>query len=70
MIIERELHRHYSFVRSCKDLVYSNPIHIKGIWSWKDKKKLYDLQEKIEKKRQTLSHRELQFLESIVEKYG
>ena len=70
MIIERELYRHFHFITSCKDLVYSNPIHIKGIWSWKDKKKLYDLQEKIEKKRQTLSHRELQFLESIVEKYG
>jgi|TARA_Y100000289_G_scaffold25471_1_gene24880 hypothetical protein len=69
-LIERELRRHFHFVISAKEILYSNPKHIRGIWSYKDKKKLYDLEQKIQKKRITLSHREFQFLESIVEKYG
>lgn len=70
MIIEKELWRHFSYVRSAEDILYSNPKHIKGIFQYKDKKKLYDLRQKIEKKRMTLSYKEFQFLESIVQKYG
>ena len=69
-LIETELTRHFHFVRSAKEIVYSNPKHIRGIWSYKDKKRLYDLEEKVQKKRLTLSHRDFKFLESIVEKYG
>jgi|TARA_Y100000361_G_C11089438_1_gene305623 hypothetical protein len=70
MIIERELYRHFHFVRSAKEVLYNNPKHIKGLFSYRDKKRLYDLEEKVQKKRQTLSHKDFQFLESIVEKYG
>ncbi len=69
-LIHRELHRHYQYVRSAEELVYSNPKHIRGLFAYKDKKKLYELRKKIEKKRVTLSYREFQFLESIVQKYG
>tara|TARA_B100000963_G_scaffold218091_1_gene190164 strand:- start:3105 stop:3317 length:213 start_codon:yes stop_codon:yes gene_type:complete len=70
MIIERELYRHFHFITSAKEILYSNPKHIRGLFSYRDKKKLYDLEEKVTKKRTTLSHRDFQFLESIVEKYG
>ena len=53
MIIERELYRHFHFVRSAKEVLYSNPKHIKGLFSYRDKKRLYDLEEKVQKKRQT-----------------
>jgi|TARA_A200000159_G_scaffold5984_2_gene5428 hypothetical protein len=69
-IIKRELYRHFHFVRVAEDIVYSNPKHIKGLFAYRDKKRLYDLKEKIQKNQQTLTFREFQFLESIVEKYG
>tara|TARA_A100000164_G_C21772779_1_gene707112 strand:- start:662 stop:871 length:210 start_codon:yes stop_codon:yes gene_type:complete len=69
-MLERELYRHFKFVENTKNILYSNPIHIKGLFSYRDKKKLYDLNNKVEKKRETLSRRDFQFLESIVEKYG
>ena len=69
-MLERELYRHFRFIKSVTKILYSNPIHIKGLFSYRDKKRLYDLEEKVQKKRQTLSHKDFQFLESIVEKYG
>ena len=69
-MLERELYRHFRFVKSVKKILYSNPIHIKGLFAYRDKKKLYDLNNKVEKKSATLSSRDFQFLESIVEKYG
>ena len=69
-LIDNELTRHFHFIRSAKEIVYSNPKHILGVWSYKDKKKLYDLEQKVQKQRLTLSHRDFRFLESIVEKYG
>ena len=69
-MLERELYRRFRFIKSETKILYSNPIHIKGLFAYRDKKKLYDLNNKVEKKRETLSRRDFQFLESIVEKYG
>ena len=69
-LIETELWRHWHFIQSVKEIVYSNPKHIRGIWSYKDKKRLYELEIKVQKNRLTLSYKDFQFLESIVEKYG
>ena len=68
MIIEKELWRHFSYVRS-EEILYSNPKHIKGIFQYKDKKKLYDLKEDREKE-DDLKLQRIPILESIVQKYG
>ena len=69
-ITQRELSRHKMIVNAIEEVLYSNPKHIKGLFAYRDKKRLYDLKEKIQKNQQTLTFREFQFLESIVEKYG
>ena len=45
-MLERELYRHFRFVENTKNILYSNPIHIKGLFAYRDKRKLYDLNNK------------------------
>jgi hypothetical protein len=65
-----ELSRHKRMIKVCTDIVYKNPKHIKGIMAWRDKKRLLTISNKVLKDRVTLSYKDFQFLDSIVQKYG
>jgi len=69
-LIHNELHRHSMMISGVKSILYSNPKHIKGVLSYKDKRKLYDLEQKVRVDNITLSFKDFQFLESIVLKYA
>lgn len=69
-MIRTELRRHSIMINGVKRLVYSNPIHLKGIMSYRDKKRLYELEQKVMEDNTTLSFKDFQFLESIVLKYA
>ena len=69
-LIHNELHRHSMMISGAKSILYSNPKHIKGVLSYKDKRKLYDLEQKVKVDNITLSFKDFQFLESIVLKYA
>lgn len=68
-IIERELIRHICMVSDAKELIYASKYHHKGIQSYKDKKRIYELELKLREKKEILSTNDLQFLQSIHEKY-
>ncbi len=69
-ITQRELSRHKMIVNAIEEVLYSNPKHIKGLFAYRDKKRLYNLKQKVHEGRKTISFREFQFLDSIVKKYG
>ena len=56
MIIEKELWRHFSYVRSAEEILYSNPKHIKGIFQYKDKKKYIGIVFNLDKHTQSGTH--------------
>ena len=69
-IVKRELIRHTLILSEVIEIVYSNPIHIKGITAYKDKPKLWELTQRVRKKRQLLRRKDLQFLQRLVNKYS
>lgn len=69
-IIRRELARHMLLVNRVKDVVYSNPDHLRGIGPYQDKKKLYEMEHRISDRRQLLRRKDLQFLEKTFIKYS
>jgi len=69
-IIKRELARHMLLVNRASDVVYSNPIHLKGIGPYRDKKRLYDMGKRISERKQLLRRRDLQILERLFLKYS
>lgn len=69
-IVKRELVRHILMIQSVWEVVYSNPIHLRGKGPYRDKKKLWELRERVQTKRQLLRRRDLQFLEKTFIKYS
>ena len=67
-IVKRELIRHTLILSEVIEIVYSNPIHIKGITAYKDKRKLWELTQRVRKKRQLLRRKDLQFLQKYLAK--
>lgn len=56
-------------MNDAKKLVYGSKHHLKGVDAYKDKKKIHDLEIKIRDKGQLMTIKDLQFLETIHEKY-
>lgn len=68
-IVEIELRRHSSMVSLAKEVLYDSEHHLIGISSYNDKKRIHDLELKLKEKRELLTINDLQFLQSIHEKY-
>jgi len=68
-IANRELRKHFLILNDAKKLVYGSKHHLKGVDAYKDKKKIHDLEIKIRDKGQLMTIKDLQFLETIHEKY-
>ena len=68
-IANRELRKHALILSDAKKLIYSSKHHLIGVDAYKDKKKINDLEIKIRDKGQLMTIKDLQFLESIHEKY-
>jgi|TARA_R110000822_G_scaffold231991_3_gene363830 hypothetical protein len=69
-IVKTELTRHSALINKIWDVVYSNPIHILGKPQYKDKRKLWELRNRVTVTRQLLRRRDLQFLERVFIKYS
>ena len=69
-IVKRELIRHILIISEVTEVVYSNPIHMRGIAAYKEKKRLLYLKERLQKKRQLLRRRDFQFLQRLLNKYS
>jgi len=68
-IANRELRKHAIMLADAKKVVYESKHHLVGVDAYKDKKKINDLEIKIRDKGQLMTIKDLQFLESIHEKY-
>jgi hypothetical protein len=68
-IVEREVRRHHFMVSDAKKLIYASNYHQKGVEAYRDKKRIYELELKLKERRQLLSISDLQFLQTIHEKY-
>ena len=68
-IANRELRKHALMLADAKKLVYDSKHHHKGIDAYTDKKKIHNLEIKIRDKGQLMTIKDLQFLETIHEKY-
>lgn len=68
-IANRELRKHALILADAKKLVYDSKHHHKGVDAYNDKKKIHSLEIKIRDKGQLMTIKDLQFLESIHEKY-
>lgn len=69
-IVKRELIRQILIISEVTEVVYSNPIHMRGIAAYKEKKRLLYLKERLQKKRQLLRRRDFQFLQRLLNKYS
>ena len=69
-IVKRELIRQILIISEVTEVVYSNPIHMRGIAAYKEKKRLLYLKERVQKKRQLLRRRDFQFLQRLLNKYS
>lgn len=69
-VVKRELIRHLMMINHVWEVVYANPIHLRGKSPYRDKKKLWDLRERVRSKKQLLRRRDLQFLENLFVKYS
>ena len=66
--VNRELRKHLLFILDAEKYVFSNPNHLRGIDSYKDKKMIDTLKHRIVNgKLLTINH--LQFLETIYKNY-
>ena len=69
-IVKRELVRHILIISKVVDIVYSNPIHIKGIPAYKDKRRLWELGHRVKETQRLLRRKDLQFLQNLINKYS
>jgi len=69
-IANKELIRHSLLITKATETIYSNPNHLRGTDAYYDKKKLWDLTQLVRYERQLMSVRDLQFLETILQKYS
>jgi hypothetical protein len=69
-IVKSELVRHTLILNEVTEIVYSNPIHIKGITAYNEKRKLLTLTDRVQQNRQLLRRRDLQFLQRLINKYS
>ena len=67
-IVNRELRKHMLMVADAKKHIFKNPKHLTGMDSYKDKRKVSQLEEKI-RNGKLMKIEDLQFLETIYEKY-
>ena len=68
-IVKKELARQSILITKAWETIYSNPKHLKGVESYKDKKRLWDIQNWVRLEKQTLTRSDFQFLETIFKKY-
>jgi len=69
-LVRRELVRHVLIINKVWDTLYSNPKHLRGVGPYKDKRKLYQLRDRVIDKRQLLRRKDFQFLERLLNKYS
>ena len=69
-IVKRELIRHSLLITKATETIYSNPNHLRGVEAYYDKKKLWDLSNWVRLERQLMTSDDLQFLETILQKYS
>jgi len=69
-IVNKELRRHAYMLMDARKVIYSNPTHLRGIEPWEDKKRLHQLWARIRELGQLMTIDDLQYLESIHEKYS
>ena len=69
-IVTKELIRHSLLITKAWETIYSNPTHLRGVEAYYDKKKLWDLVELVRENRQLMNVNDLQFLETILQKYS
>jgi hypothetical protein len=69
-MIKREVIRHTLIISEVTEIVYSNPIHIKGVTAYKDKRKLWEITQRVREKHQLLRRKDLQFLQRLINKYS
>lgn len=69
-IVKRELIRHSLLITKATETIYSNPTHLRGVEAYYDKKKLWDLSNWVRSERQLMTSDDLQFLETILQKYS
>lgn len=67
-LVNRELRKHLIFVLDAEKYLFKNPKHLKGVESYKDKRNLDKLKNRI-RDGKLLRIEDLQFLETIYEKY-
>jgi hypothetical protein len=68
-IAKIELQRQTLILMRAKNLVYNNTNHILGADSYNDKKMISNLETKIFENQELMTTKELQFLETLYEKY-
>ena len=69
-IVKRELIRHSLLITKATETIYSNPNHLRGTEAYYDKKKLWELSQWVRSERQLMTSNDLQFLETILQKYS
>lgn len=69
-MLERHLREQSLLLSIVEDTIYSNPIHLKGVEPYRDKRRLLDLVHRVRKSKLLLNNNEFQFLESILQKYS
>jgi len=67
-LVNRELREHLLFVLDAEKYIFSNPKHLKGVESYNDKKVIDKLKNRVGDGK-LLRVEDLQFLETIYEKY-
>jgi hypothetical protein len=67
-LVQRELKQHLLFVLDAEKYIFNNPEHLRGIDSYNDKKMIDRLKKRV-KSNKLLRVEDLQFLETIYEKY-
>lgn len=66
--VNRELKKHLLFILDAEKYIFSNPKHLRGIDSYKDKKMINTLKHKILNS-ELLTTNDFQFLETIYKNY-
>ena len=67
-LVNRELRKHLIFVLDAEKHIFHNPKHLKGVDAYRDKKTIDKLKNRI-RDGKLLKIEDLQFLETIYEKY-
>ena len=68
--LDRQLRTQSLILEDIKRIVYSNPKHIRGVEPYYDKKTLHSMIENVREKRELLTSRDFELLQTIVQKYS